>query len=57
VLFYEPYLMNGADSHARINQGDYEGLRYLNGMLRPSIFREYVNAVTEGLVNYYSNRK
>lgn len=57
VLFYEPYLMNGEDSHARINQGDYEGLRYLNGMLRPSIFREYVNAVTEGLVNYYSNKK
>ncbi len=57
VLFYEPYLMNGADSHARINEGDYEGLRYMNGMLRPSIFREYVNAVTEGLVNYYSNRK
>lgn len=57
VVFYEPYLMNGADSHARILQGDYEGLRYLNGMLRPSIFREYVNAVTEGLVTYYSNRK
>ncbi len=57
VMFYEPYLMNGADSHARIIQGDYEGLRYMNGMLRPSIFREYVNAVTEGLVNYYSNRK
>ncbi|MFT5905705.1 MAG: N-acetylmuramoyl-L-alanine amidase [Cryomorphaceae bacterium] len=57
VLFYEPYLMNGVDSHARIIQGDYEGLRYLNGMLRPSIFREYVNAVTEGLVTYYSKRK
>jgi N-acetylmuramoyl-L-alanine amidase len=57
VVFYEPYLMNGADSHARILQGDYEGLRYLNGMLRPSIFREYVNAVTEGLVTYYANRR
>lgn len=57
VVFYEPYLMNGADSHARIMQGDYEGLRYLNGMLRPSIFREYVNAVTDGLVTYYANRK
>lgn len=57
VVFYEPYLMNGADSHARIIQGDFEGLRFSNGMLRPSIFREYVNSVTEGLVNYYSNRK
>ncbi len=57
VIYYEPYLMNGADSHARINQGDFEGMRYLNEKLRPSIFREYVNAVTEGLVNYYSNKK
>ena len=57
VLFYEPYLMNGKDSHERILQGDYEGMRYLNGMLRPSIFREYVNSVTQGLVNYYSKRK
>jgi len=49
--------MNGKDSHERILQGDYEGMRYLNGMLRPSIFREYVNSVTQGLVNYYSQRK
>ncbi len=57
VLFYEPYLMNGKDSHERILQGDYPGMRYLNGMLRPSIFREYVDSVTKGLVNYYSIRK
>lgn len=57
VVYCEPYLMNGADSHQRILLGDYEGLRYVNGMLRPSIFREYVNAVTEGLVNYYSKRE
>ena len=56
VIFCEPYLMNGADSHARIQVGDYEGLRYVNGVLRPSIFREYVNFVAEGLVNYYSER-
>jgi len=57
VIFCEPYLMNGADSHARIQVGDYEGLRYVNGMLRPSIFREYVNFIAEGLVNYYSDRE
>lgn len=54
VLFYEPYLMNGKDSYGRIQLGDYDGLRYVNGLLRPSIFREYVNAVTEGLVDYYT---
>lgn len=57
VIFCEPYLMNGADSHARIQVGDYAGLRYVNGMLRPSIFREYVNYLAEGFVNYYRNRE
>ncbi len=57
VIYCEPYLANGVDSHARIQVGDYEGLRYVNGMLRPSIFREYVTAVTEGLVNYYKQRE
>ncbi len=57
VVFCEPYLMNGADSHARLQVGDYDGLRYVNGMLRPSIFHEYVNFVSEGLVNYYRDRE
>jgi len=57
VVYCEPYLMNGVDSHARLQIGDYEGLGFVNGMLRPSIYREYVNAVTEGLVNYYKQRK
>ena len=56
VLFYEPYLMNGRDSYTRMQVGDYEGLRYVNQKLRPSIYREYVNAVTRGLVNYYTER-
>lgn len=55
VLFYEPYLMNGKDSYARMQVGDYDGLRYVNGVLRRSIFREYVDAVTEGLVDYYTD--
>ncbi len=57
VVYCEPYLFNGVDSHARIQVGDYEGLRYVNGMLRSSIFREYVTGVTEGLVNYYKQRE
>ena len=34
--------------------GDYAALRFVNGQLRPSIYREYVNAVTKGLVSYYT---
>lgn len=54
VLFYEPYLQNGKNSHARMQVGDYGGLKYVNGKLQPSIYREYVNAVTKGLVEYYT---
>ena len=54
VLYFEPYLMNGKDSYKRMQVGDYSGLGFVNGKLRPSIYREYVNAVTKGLVNYYT---
>lgn len=55
VVYYEPYLQNGKDSYVRMQMGDYQGLRYVNGKMRPSIFREYVNAVTKGLVAYYTH--
>lgn len=54
VLYFEPYLMNGKDSYKRMQVGDYTALGFVNGKLRPSIFREYVDAVTKGLVNYYT---
>ncbi|MGJ8671918.1 hypothetical protein [Rubritalea sp.] len=55
VVFYEPYLMNGKDSYTRMQVGDYTGLRYINQQLRPSIYHEYVTAVTKGLVDYYTS--
>jgi len=54
VVFLEPYVMNSVTDHARIQAGDYEGLRQVAGKLRPSIFREYADAVTAGLVAYYA---
>lgn len=57
VLYYEPYLMNGKDSYLRMQMGDYDGLRYVNGKLRVSIYREYVNAVTQGLVEYFTQKE
>ncbi|MFC5051325.1 hypothetical protein ACFPK9_11970 [Rubritalea spongiae] len=56
VVFYEPYLMNGKDSYTRMQVGDYSGLRYINQRLRPSIYQEYVTAVTKGLVDYYTSK-
>src|SRR5437868_8293594 len=58
VVYCEPYVMNSRDAFARIQAGDYEGLRNVNGIERRSIFREYADSVVAGLIEYYSkNRK
>jgi N-acetylmuramoyl-L-alanine amidase len=53
VVYCEPYVMNSRDAFARIQAGDYEGVRNVNGIERKSIFREYANSVVDGLVEYY----
>jgi len=53
VVYFEPYVMNSVDVFARIQAGDYEGTRVVNGIERPSIYREYVDGVVDGLVEYY----
>jgi hypothetical protein len=46
--------MNSKDVFARIQAGDYEGTRNINGVECKSIFREYADSVADGLVEYYS---
>jgi N-acetylmuramoyl-L-alanine amidase len=53
VIFLEPYFMNNRTVYARIQQGDYEGEREIDGKKYPSIFREYADAVTAGILAYY----
>jgi hypothetical protein len=53
VVYFEPYVMNCSDVFARIQAGDYEGTRAINGVERPSIYREYADGVVEGIVEYY----
>ena len=53
VVYCEPYVMNSNDAFARIQAGDYEGMRNVNGVERKSIFREYADSVVGGLVEYY----
>ena len=53
VVYFEPYVMNSHDVFARIQTGDYEGTQLINGVERPSIYREYVDGVVEGLIEYY----
>jgi N-acetylmuramoyl-L-alanine amidase len=57
VVYCEPYVMNSKDVFARIQAGDYEGTRNINGVERKSIFREYADSVADGLVNYYSKAR
>lgn len=56
VVYLEPYVANGLVTYARLQAGDYEGLRPVAGQERPSLVREYAAAVAEGLVRYYGWR-
>ncbi len=53
VVIIEPYFMNEKVTLQRLLEGDYEGTRLVAGKRRGSIFREYVNAVVEGLIDVY----
>jgi len=57
VVYCEPYVMNSKDAFARIQAGDYEGTRNINGIERKSIFREYADNVADGLLEYYSKAR
>lgn len=57
VIYCEPYVMNSRDAFARIQAGDFEGARDINGAQRKSIFREYADSVLNGLVDYYSRAR
>jgi N-acetylmuramoyl-L-alanine amidase len=56
VIYVEPYVMNSYQVFARIQAGNYAGLREVGGVVRKSIYREYADAVADGIVTYYSRR-
>jgi hypothetical protein len=49
--------MNSREAFARIQAGDYEGTRNIEGVEHKSIFREYADSVVEGLAEYYRARR
>lgn len=57
VIYMEPYVMNSTLDYARIQAGDYEGVKEIEGQFRPSIFREYADALAEGLRRHYSTHR
>lgn len=56
TVYVEPYVMNSRTVFERVQAGDYKGTRSIAGTLRPSIYREYADAVADGILAYYSNR-
>jgi N-acetylmuramoyl-L-alanine amidase len=56
VLFFEAYCSNSRETYQRIQLGDFQGLREVNGSMRPSLYAEYVKGIVEGLVDYYSQK-
>ena len=57
TIFLEPYRMNNEEVYTRIQAGDYAGEREVAGKMRKSIFREYADAVVEGLADFYRPKK
>jgi hypothetical protein len=57
VIFLEPYVMNSEVIWERVQAGDYEGEQMIGGEMRRSIFREYADAVVEGLRDYYTKAR
>jgi hypothetical protein len=48
--------MNSREVFQRIQAGDYEGKKKISGATRKSIYREYADAIVEGLVKHYGQR-
>jgi N-acetylmuramoyl-L-alanine amidase len=57
VVYCEPYVMNNQEVFDRIQAGDYDGARDIDGVKRKSIFREYAESVADGLEQYYRDAR
>ena len=53
TIYIEPYVMNNQVVFDRVQAGDYEGEREIDGAMRKSIYREYADAVADGLEAYF----
>ena len=57
VVFFEPFCMNHRETHARVQAGEYRGLREFSGVYRKNIYQEYADGVTSGIVNFFRRRR
>lgn len=57
VIFFEPYCMNHREVYERVQQGEYDGLREIDGAYRKNIYQEYADGITAGLVRYFEKNR
>jgi len=57
VIFAEGAYMNDYDTFYRIQAGDYEGVKMIRGKEYPSLFREFADAMAEGLIKHYRQKR
>ena len=57
TVYLEPYVMNSRAVFVRVKAGDYEGERLVAGKKKPSIYREYVDSVVDGLLAYFNKSR
>ncbi len=57
TVYLEPYVMNSHEVFERVQAGDYEGTRKIGGVERPSIYREYVDGVVDGMLAYFKKTR
>lgn len=50
VVYLEPYYMNNRTVYRRLQLGDYDGTKEVDGKPYKSIFREYADAVARGVI-------
>ncbi|HEX4665305.1 MAG TPA: hypothetical protein VH207_01795 [Chthoniobacterales bacterium] len=57
TVYLEPYVMNSRVVFPRVKAGDYEGTRTVAGKMQPSIYREYVESVVAGVLEYFKKKR
>jgi len=57
VVYCEPYVMNSQPVFDRVQLGDYEGVKQIDGAARKSLYREYADAVAQGVATYFAGKK
>lgn len=55
TVYLEPYVMNSHEIFARVKAGDYPGRKKVADKKRPSLYREYVESVVQGLLAYFQS--